>query len=147
MLWQVIATLFVVSFLLNFVWEMWQIPFYIDMLSASHWQGVYRCSQATAGDGVIALTAYGLACIPMRTVYWLLKPTLVAVAIYLFAGAAITILFEYLAVEVLDRWQYSELMPRLPIVGTGILPLLQWIMIPPCVLYVSKIFIIGLNSK
>jgi len=34
-----------------------------------------------------------------------------------------------------SRWAYSEAMPHLPVLGTGLLPLLQWLVIPPLVLW------------
>ena len=34
------------SFLLHFVWEMWQVPFFAGMPSTSHWSGVAICTQA-----------------------------------------------------------------------------------------------------
>lgn len=50
-------------------------------------------------------------------------------------GVAITILFEWLATNILDRWVYADSMPTLPILGTGSIPLVQWIIIPPLVLW------------
>lgn len=45
-------------------------------------------------------------------------------------GVGLTIGFEYYYVEVTGRWSYSELMPRVPPLGTGLYPLLQWIFVP-----------------
>jgi hypothetical protein len=139
--------LYVVSFLLHFVWEMWQIPFYEEMLSDSHWSGVLRCSQATLGDGVIALVSYFFGATIARNLFWVATPTFLPYVSYIVTGIFITILFEYFAVDVLYRWQYSELMPTLPLIGTGVLPLLQWLVIPPAVLWITKVFIQGQIGK
>lgn len=53
-------------------------------------------------------------------------------------GIAITAIFEFLATGILNRWQYSNLMPTLPIVGTGLTPLLQWLLLPPLILWFVK---------
>jgi hypothetical protein len=34
-----------------------------------------------------------------------------------------------------NRWDYSDAMPRLPVMGTGLLPLLQWLAVPLLVLW------------
>jgi len=44
-------------------------------------------------------------------------------------------LFETLATGPLARWAYTDAMPRVPITGTGFMPLLQWLVIPPLVLW------------
>ncbi|MBW3629637.1 MAG: hypothetical protein KY464_10090 [Gemmatimonadetes bacterium] len=46
----------------------------------------------------------------------------------------VTVLAEWIATRVLDLWQYSEAMPTLPLLDTGITPLLQRILLPPLVL-------------
>lgn len=48
----------------------------------------------------------------------------------LVAGLAYTIFSEWLNTEVRGSWTYSDLMPRLPVNGTGLSPLAQWIVIP-----------------
>ena len=45
-------------------------------------------------------------------------------------GAAYTILSEWLNVEIWRSWSYTAAMPVLPLVGTGLTPLLQWLIVP-----------------
>lgn len=47
----------------------------------------------------------------------------------------ITIVMERLATQVLHRWAYAETMPLVPILGIGLSPLLQWLLLPPLVLW------------
>jgi hypothetical protein len=47
----------------------------------------------------------------------------------------VTLVLEWLATEVLDRWSYSDAMPELPVLGTGLLPVLQWILLPPLIVW------------
>ena len=54
---------------------------------------------------------------------------------FLGVGVVTTILFEAIATGALERWAYTDAMPRLPITGSGLLPLLQWLVIPPLVLW------------
>ncbi len=123
------------AFLLNFVWEFWQIGWFSDIPSASHLEGVRICTRAAFGDAGIALVAFGTVSFAERTRTWVGSLTKRNVIGFAFVGVVITIVFEWLATSVLDRWAYAESMPTLPILGTGLLPLMQWIVIPPLVLW------------
>ena len=45
---------------------------------------------------------------------------------------------EWINVEVRHTWAYSDLMPRLPLLGTGVSPLLQWMVIPILALLIAR---------
>ena len=45
-------------------------------------------------------------------------------------GVAYAILSEWLNVKVWRSWAYAPAMPVLPGIGTGLTPLLQWIIVP-----------------
>src|SRR5258708_34638086 len=125
----------VFSFLLNLAWEYWQVPFFRGMADQPHWLGVKACTQATLGDAGIALAAFWIAAIFARARSWILRPNKLEAGIFLGVGVLVTILYEALATGVLERWAYSDAMPRLPLIGTGLLPLLQWLVIPLLVLW------------
>ena len=105
------------------------------MADQPHWLGVKACTQATFGDVAIALAAFWITAIFARSRSWILRPSRLDIAIFIGVGLAATTILESLAIGVLGRWAYSEAMPRLPIIGTGLLPLLQWLVIPPLVLW------------
>lgn len=125
------------SFLLHFVWEMWQVPFFADMPSTAHWSGVSICTQATLGDSAMAVVAFWAGATPRRKRSWFLSPTPRELWLYLGAGLALTVAFEWLATGPLERWAYGPEMPRLPVLGTGLLPALQWLLVPPIVLWLT----------
>jgi hypothetical protein len=50
----------------------------------------------------------------------------------------LTVIFEALATGGLNRWEYAPLMPTLPLLGTGLLPFLQWLLLPPIILWFVK---------
>jgi len=70
--------------------------------------------------------------------FWILKPNLQNLFIYILIGIFITIVFEWIATDILDRWQYADIMPRLPLLGTGFLPILQWLILPPVILFLTR---------
>ncbi len=123
------------AFLLNFVWEFWQIGWFAEIGAAPHLEGVKLCTRATVGDVGIALVAFWAVSFSRGTTSWVSDSNSRDLAIFVLVGVVLTILLEWLATSVLDRWAYAESMPRLPVLGTGILPLMQWIVIPPLILW------------
>ena len=126
------------SFLLHFVWEFLQVPTYAGMAEMAHWQGIKLCMSATIGDVGFALTAFWTACLVARTRHWIGDQVVLPVLVFLGTGIALTVGFEFYYTQVTQRWTYSDLMPLVPPFGTGLSPLLQWIVIPPLVLWLSR---------
>jgi hypothetical protein len=119
------------SFLLHFVWEMLQAPLFSGMRTIGHEQAIWICTRATAGDVSLALAAYGCAALAQRDTFWVVRPAARGWLAYLLPGLAVTLLFEYLGTGPLERWAYGNRMPTLPVVGTGLSPFLQWLVLPP----------------
>ena len=123
------------SFLLNFVWEFWQVPMFRAMAVDAHWEGIKTCTQATLGDVGIVLLSFWAVSLSVKSRQWILNSSPRNTVGFVLVGVIITILFEWLATKVLGRWAYGENMPIIPILGTGLLPVLQWIFIPPIVVW------------
>lgn len=123
----------VFSFLLHFVWEMQQMPFYEHPPDWTLWQmtQVYTC--ATFGDVGITLISFWTVALAARSRRWIIEPRTLQVVGFTAVGVAATIVLEYLATQVQHRWQYAEAMMTLPVLGTGLSPFLQWVVIPPLV--------------
>lgn len=131
---------FVFALLLNFPWEILQAPLFEGMAEAPHWRAVQRCSVATIGDGAIMLVAFWCVAAVSRTREWLLTPTLLQVLGFAAVGLVITILIERLATVGLwpMPWSYAEAMPVAPLLGAGLSPLLQWMLLPPLVVWLVR---------
>jgi hypothetical protein len=114
------------------------VPFFRGLADQPYWLGVKACTQATFGDSGIALAAFWMTAMLARTRGWMLEPRKPDIAIFICAGIVATILLEALATGVLGRWAYNDTMPRLPILGIGLLPLLQWLVVPPLVLWFAR---------
>ena len=131
------------SFLLHFVWEFLQVPTYAGMAEMAHWQGIKLCTSATIGDVGFALTAFWTASLVARTRHWMGNQVAIPILVFLGVGIALTVGFEFYYTQVTLRWTYSDLMPLVPPFGTGLSPLLQWIVIPPVVLWLSRRYLAG----
>ncbi len=120
---------------MHFTWEFLQAPLFRSMEPLSHFEGIRVCLQATLGDMALVLVAFWATCIVTGTRHWHVRPEARAIAVWLGTGLLLTVMIEYLSTEILDRWTYAAAMPRLPLVGTGLGPLGQWIVVPMIVLW------------
>ena len=118
------------SLLLNFGWEVQQMRFFQLPSELSCLDRVENCTLATVGDIGISLIAFWSVAAVSKSRRWILQPSWRQSGIFILVGIIITASFEALATGVLNLWQYADLMPTLPFLGTGLLPLLQWILIP-----------------
>ncbi len=91
---------------------------------------VTTVERSLLGDVMIALGAYTAIALVAWDRYWPRCLTMRRVAGFLFIGLAVTVALEWLATRVLDRWQYGADMPTVPVMGTSLAPVLQWIVIP-----------------
>jgi len=131
------------SFLLHFVWEFVQVPTYAGMAEMNHWEAIKLCMSATFGDVGFALTAFWTASMVAPSRDWLLNPGRLPVAVFIAVGILLTIGFEYYYTNVSLRWTYSDAMPLVPPFGTGLSPLLQWLVIPPLVVWLTRRHLLG----
>lgn len=123
------------AFLLNLVWELAQVPLFAGMPTADHWRAILDCGRATLGDVVIALVAFGSVAVVAGSRSWVLRPTVRQAVGFVAVGVVITVVMEWLATRVLNRWVYAESMPVVPVLGVGLSPVLQWLLLPPLVLW------------
>ena len=132
--WQPWAAIALFAFLLNFVWEMLQVPFYGGLDEAAHWDATLVCLRASGGDALIGLAAYAVVAWPSGRL-WLAHSTLPRLGAFVGAGLLITIVIEWVSVHVLHRWAYAEGVPV--VAGIGLPPLLQWLLLPPAFLWLT----------
>lgn len=115
----------------NLVWEIAHLPLYTIWQEpvASRAFAVFHC---TLGDALIATATLAFALILFGGRDWPSGGRVfrrVAAGTVLM-GVGYTIYSEWLNISIRASWAYSSSMPRLPWIGTGLSPLLQWIAIP-----------------
>ena len=79
---------------------------------------------------LIALGALALAAACFAVAAWPKRRERAVAAATLVFGLAYTVLSEWVNVTVRETWAYAEAMPRVPPIGTGLAPLLQWLVVP-----------------
>ena len=98
------------------------------------------CSRAAAGDAMIALVAYWAVVLIVRHRDGVLVPTASRVLGFTACGLAVAIAIERLALGGLwmQDWSYSPLMPVVPGLGVGLSPLVQWLVLPPLLIWMVR---------
>lgn len=121
----------------NLVWESLQTPLYT--IWAQGWGTIsFAVIHCTAGDVVIGGATILVALVIFGREWPQCAKSRARVAIMSTAlGLAYTIFSEWLNVEVRGSWAYADAMPVVPIVGTGLSPLAQWLLIPPLTLWLA----------
>ena len=120
------------ALLLNFPWEILQAPLYAGMAQAPHSQVTKSCLQASVGDAVIMLLAYGAVAVVARSRRWVVAASRWQLALFTLIGVAVTAAIEWLATRGhwIGNWNYLPAMPLVPGTGIGLVPLLQWVVLP-----------------
>ncbi len=131
------------GFLTNFLWEMLQVPWFMGMANSSHGSVVWLCIQATGGDVLILLASFWFSSIVFGHRRWLLEGKRKPAITLLVAALLVTIVMEWLATGPLERWTYADSMPVIPLLGVGLAPLLQWIILPPLIMWLSHRHMLG----
>jgi len=123
---------------LNFTWEMLQMPLYRGMQQKPLWIAALICLEATIADLVILFAAYWLIAWRKRTWHWM--PTMQSRDMLRFTmiALAISTAIELIATKVFHRYAYNSRMPIVPVLDIGVTPLLQWVLLPPVVLLLAR---------
>lgn len=131
------------GFLTHFVWEMLQVPLFAGMAQAPHSSVVWLCIRATGGDVVILLTSYWFSSLVWGHRRWLLEGNRKPAITLVITALIVTIVMEWLATGPLERWEYANSMPMIPLVGIGFSPLLQWLLLSPLIMWLTRRHILG----
>ena len=127
----------VFAVLLNFPWELLQVPMFEKMADAPHWETVKTCACATLGDAIIMLAAYECVTVVAGTRRWIVEPDKAVITGFVSVGLSITVVLERLVLKGLwiTHWSYSPLMPVVPGPKVGLTPVLQWLLLPPLIVW------------
>ena len=113
----------------HFFWEAAQLPLYTLWQTGTPREIATALIHCTGGDILITAITLAVAAALARLFRWrAFGWRMVSTAIML--GAAYTVFSEWLNVEIRRSWSYTAAMPVLPLFGTGLTPLLQWLVIP-----------------
>jgi hypothetical protein len=119
-----------IIFSLNLVWEMAHMPLYTLWETGTRGEILYAVVHCTAGDVLIASTVLMVTLLILGRGRWPHERFASVAVVTVLLGILYTIFSEWHNIEVRNSWAYRDAMPVIPVVGTGLSPLLQWIFVP-----------------
>ncbi len=125
------------SFLLNFAWEMLQMPLYEGM--KLNMQTAMFCGVASVADALMVLLLYSAFAVVYKDPFWVQHFTPSRILLLVMVGATGAILAEMLHLST-GTWKYSQCMPIIPVMNVGVSPILQFIILPILSYRISSYF-------
>lgn len=122
----------------NLVWEAAHVPLYTIWRKDSWGEIAFAVLHCTGGDVLIAGASLVAALLFLGSASWPNERYTAVAMLTVAAGVVYTIFSEWLNTQVRASWAYTELMPTLPVTGTGLSPLAQWIVIPLAAFYWAR---------
>ena len=127
----------IVTAVASLFWETAHLPLYTIWTAGTPRENAIAVLHCTGGDILIALSAWAFAVLLAGRPGWPAETAWRVAVLTVAGGLAYTVFSEWLNTAVRQSWAYSELMPVLPYVGTGISPMLQWLVIPSLALWAA----------
>ena len=124
--------------LANLAWEFAQMPLYTIWETSSRSEIVFAAMHCALGDVIIATMALVLAVLLAGDARWPCVGHVRVAVLTTFAGVAYTVFSEWINLVVRASWAYAPAMPVLPLLGIGLSPLMQWLVIPPLGLWIAR---------
>jgi hypothetical protein len=125
------------AFVLNLAWEIAQVRLYTIWDAADGMSVAWALLHCTLGDVLIALAMFALAGVVLRCADWPASRPCTGSAIVVIGALAFTAWSEWYNVFRAGNWSYTASMPV--ILGIGLTPLLQWLILPPVMVSAFRI--------
>lgn len=121
----------------DLAWEAAQLPLYTIWRTGTPGEKAFAVLHCTGGDLLIALACLALALVLAGERAWPVHGHRRVAALTIGFGVAYTIFSEWLNIVVREAWAYSDLMPVVPVIDTGLSPILQWAVVPLLALHLA----------
>jgi len=131
--------LLILSIPLQLLWEIAQFPLYTVWHEGDWGFILYGLVHCTLGDLLILLSIFWLISLLNKSRYWVFSPSMPNIVLFTVLGLSYTIFSEILNTRIKGTWGYTELMPIVPVIEIGGMPFLQWLLIPPVLLWLMHI--------
>lgn len=138
---QLWLAIIIFSFILNFIWEMLQMPLYENMTLS--WQSATFCALASVADMFMVLLLYNAFTVFTKSSFWVFSMSVKHIVLLILIGGIGAVLAERRHL-LAGSWNYSDAMPVIPIAEAGLSPVLQFMLLP---LLIFKLSVIVVNRK
>lgn len=124
----------VLAFIFNFAWELLQMPLYKDApYTFTH---IAFCALASVADAIMVLLIYLFFGVIYKNTLWVKDLKLPRILTLILCGAIGAIIAETRHVSA-GNWTYDNSMPIIPIIEVGLSPVLQFMLLPLLIYYLS----------
>lgn len=124
---------------LQLLWEIAQFPLYAVWHEGDWSYILYGLIHCTLADLLILLSVFWLVSLLNQSRFWIFSPSWRNTVLFTAVGLGYTIFSEIINTRVNDTWGYTDLMPIVPIIEIGGMPFLQWLLIPPVLIWLIQI--------
>lgn len=131
--------------LLNFVWEVLQLPLYTIWSDGDVPSIAVAVLHCTVGDALIAGFCLVLSLLLAGNEEWPFSRFKAVVFITILMGFGYTVFSEWRNTTVTHNWAYTTAMPTL--LGIGLAPMAQWLVIPGIVFWWLHRRLLGVRFK
>lgn len=126
----------IVGFLANLVWENAQAPLYEGFMSFQ--EHFMMCFIASVVDAGVVLLLYLAFALGYGNPFWIDDLNWKSGTLLIILGGMIAFSFEKHALSA-DMWDYADGMPIIPVLKVGLSPMLQLMLLPVLIYYVSNL--------
>ncbi len=124
----------VISFILNEVWELLQMPLYEQPIyKMGH---IAFCTLGALADMIMVLLLYVCFGFLYKNAFWIWQSNWIKIFFVMLTSAAGAVLSEKRHL-LIGSWAYDQSMPIVPFVNVGLSPLLQFLLLPVIIYFVS----------
>lgn len=127
---------------LNAAWEIAHAPLYTLWRTDPPGQVAFAIAHCTGGDVLIALAVLMAALTIVGSDDWPRRGYWRVATVATLLGLGYTVYSEWLNTAVRQSWAYTGAMPLVPPLGTGLSPLLQWLILPPLGFWLARRLVI-----
>lgn len=125
----------VIALPLSFVWEMLQAPAFTG-LPRAWFAHAAVCALAAVGDTVLVVALFAFGSRLFGGTQWLRPPRVRRYLTLVLVGIVVQGAVEWVAVDRLALWDYAPGHPTVPVLGTGLLPILYAVVVVPLAFWV-----------
>ena len=124
----------VISFILNEVWELLQMPLY----SSAYYNlgDVVFCTLGALADMIMVLLLYVCFGFIYKNPFWIWQSNWFKICVVMLTGLVGAVLSEKRHLKI-GSWAYDESMPIVPFVNVGLSPVLQFLLLPVSIYFLS----------
>lgn len=125
---------FALAFTINYAWELLQGPLYEGYRYTP--SIIAFCGLASIADAIMTLLLYFGFAVVYKSPLWIQQLTFTRLIFLMLVGSIGAILSEIRHISE-GNWSYNEQMPVIPIFEVGLTPILQFIMLPILIYFIS----------